>query len=553
MIRLARSTPAITADAIAIAAITILSAAPYVTGLGFYSDDWTLLAFFHGLAAAGEPVVPQAFVMFGGRPVQAAYLASLFVAFGLEPLGHHLVNTSVIAGGVVLLYLLLLRLSVARTQAFASALLFALLPQLSTVRVWYATFQIPLALVLALLSMHALLSFAKTARPWWLAAAIGSALLSLGAYEIFTPAIAAFATILAFSHVREARGSSGWPWKATAAVAVVAALAAGVLFKLLTSSRTGPVADLGRYWDGAVQLVRPDYDWRVDSSLNIFAAASVHFWHTIRGWAEAVAQLLTGQLGAVPIIVTLAIALAAFWRLTAAKDDRETAMTASRLLLLGLAAFVVGHAAFLIVPWISFSPAGMANRVLVAAAIGVAIIFVAALAFATRLAAPRHRKKLFAISVSALALCASARIAQIGEYWAQAPALQRQVLDSARDDLRAVPAGSTIILDGVCPYHGPAVVFETYWGIGPALSLATGKQLSADAVSPRMSLTPSGLLTSMYEHPSFYPFGPGLFVYNFHARRLVPMPDAKAARDYFAGAPPRPACPRSYVAHGVLI
>ena len=46
-----------------------------------------------------------------------------------------------------------------------------------------------------------------------------------------------------------------------------------------------------------------------------------------------------------------------------------------------------------------------------------------------------------------------------------------------------LPAGSTVLLDRVCPYGGPGVVFETWWDTGPALSLTLGRKLDADVIS----------------------------------------------------------------------
>ena len=51
----------------------------------------------------------------------------------------------------------------------------------------------------------------------------------------------------------------------------------------------------------------------------------------------------------------------------------------ARLFLLGSATFILGHAVFLVVPWITFSSTGMDNRMHVAAAIGAAMMFAAAL------------------------------------------------------------------------------------------------------------------------------------------------------------------------------
>ncbi len=144
-------------DAVCLALVTFVSAAPYITKLGFYSDDWWLLETFSSSRTSLGAVLED----FSVRPLQGIYAAALFRVFGLAPLGYHLVNTAMIALAVVLLYLLLLRLRFSRSEALGVSLLFLMLPQLSTIRVWYSTVQVPLSMALALLSMHAQISYAR--------------------------------------------------------------------------------------------------------------------------------------------------------------------------------------------------------------------------------------------------------------------------------------------------------------------------------------------------------------------------------------------------------
>src|SRR6476661_5609849 len=172
-----------TIDALTLAFIVALSAAPYIARLGFYSDDWSLLASFKAAAVSGRSVIATTLPNYGVRPVQGVYLALLYEAFGFRPLGYHLVNMAVITASDVLLYLLLLRLHLNRSQAFAAALIFVLMPQLTTVRVWFAAFQIPLSILFALIAMHAQMTFDQTRKGYWLLIAVSSAALSIGAYE----------------------------------------------------------------------------------------------------------------------------------------------------------------------------------------------------------------------------------------------------------------------------------------------------------------------------------------------------------------------------------
>lgn len=539
-----QTSKAATTDSACLAAITIVSAIPYVARLGFYSDDWAILA---GFSASTHNSFADLLSGFGGRPVQAVYSAALFALFGLDPLGYHLVDTAVLACAAVLLYLLLLRLSFSRSESFATTLLFVMLPQLSTVRVWFAAGQVPLSMALMLLSMHGQLSFAASRSFGWLAVAIAAAVLSIGAYEIFGPLIGAFALALVFVRWRKSKVRRDWRALAAAA-AVLATLILAFVYKFLSSGRAGHVGDLKRYLNGLHQLFRVDYDWRVDSGLNVVATPKTHFWAPIEGWWTGAKLLLSGKADVEVSAIALLIAGLAIWRLASAREARSAS---SRLLLLGGAAFLLGNAIFLIVPAVVFTSTGIDNRVHVAAAIGVAMIFAALIELAIRAVPVPYRALTFSTLLAAISATAFARLAAIERYWTEAPALQHRVLNAARVDLRHLPPNSTVILDGVCPYHGPAVVFETNWDVAGALTLALGYPVDGDAVSPRMTVTPTGLETSIYKAPTFYPYGATLYVYDPAKHRLVRLENAAAAVRYFHNRGER-TCP-GYVARGVEV
>jgi hypothetical protein len=213
--------------------------------------------------------------------------------------------------------------------------------------------------------------------------------------------------------------------------------------------------------------------------------------------------------------------------------------------------FLLGNATFLIVPAVVFTSTGMDNRVQVAAAIGVAMIFVSLVAFAARLMPARRRAVVFSIIIALVGAISFSRLSAIEAYWAHAPQAQARVLTAARADLSSLPVNSTVILDGICPYEGPAVVFETSWDVGGALTLALGRRTFGDAVSERMSVGEKGLESSIYKAPSFYPYGPGLYVYNVMEHLVVPLPDRGAAINYFGKHPWRD-CP-GFVARGVEV
>ena len=545
-----------TIDAVCLALLVLLPAIAYLPQLGFYSDDWFLLSRAQSAASEGWVQAVELAVtdVFAARPGHGLYTAFLYALFGLDPLGHHLFNSGILSAGFVLLYLLLIRLGAGRLDAFAICAIAAVLPQFSTVRVWFSSFQIPLSMLFFLISAHCQLSYLQRRRIGWIALAALAALSSIACYEISAPLMAAFPVALVAVRVTE-RGAieRNRDWKTLAQLlAVPAALALALLLKASVSDRTGP-ADPMHYLSLAYRLVRPDYDWTVDSGLNIYAALSVNFWHPILGWAKAGGALLSGSLA--PQVAGLGIigAALAYWRLSGRAAAEPKRIEPRLLVGSGLLVFALGLAIFLIVPAIIFSPSGLGNRVLPAAAIGVAIVFWGALRFVASKQPADSGRKLLPVALCMLVALGVARTAEIGGYWGEASRAQDNILSAARSDLKALPAGATVILDGVCPYQGPGVVFETHWDTAFALGLAAGKDLRGDVAGERMRLTPTGLETSIYGKPAHYAYGPSLFAYDPNLPSLVRLPNAATARDYFRATAKRRQCPRSYVGHGVLI
>jgi hypothetical protein len=182
------------------------------------------------------------------------------------------------------------------------------------------------------------------------------------------------------------------------------------------------------------------------------------------------------------------------------------------------------------------------------------MILVALAGFLSSISCPASRRVILASLLAVVTAGAVARLEGVERYWAEAPALEHQVLEAARTDLAKLPRGATVILDGVCAYHGPAIVFENDWDTGGALAIVLNRRIGADVVSPRMLLTRTGLDTSIYDFASHYPFGPMLFAYNPRLHLLVPLTDAAAARDYFLRYDRRPfRCPIAYVGVGVPV
>ena len=119
------------------------------------------------------------------------YNAVLYALFGLMPLGYHIVNMIVLAAMTVLLYMVLRELGFSRPIAVAIPALYALLPNYSTDRFWFAAFGYTLSMACYLLSLYGDLKAIRrhplsVLLAWKLTALLGLLIAGFG-YEIVLP------------------------------------------------------------------------------------------------------------------------------------------------------------------------------------------------------------------------------------------------------------------------------------------------------------------------------------------------------------------------------
>jgi hypothetical protein len=154
-------------------------------------------------------------------------------------------------------------------------------------------------------------------------------------------------------------------------------------------------------------------------------------------------------------------------------------------------------------------------------------------------------------------LCASGYLINntIASFWIGAYRAEKTVLADIRERIPKLPVGSTFILDGVCPYIGPAIVFESSWDLAGSLAAIYSDQtLRADVVTPTMKVKEDGIHQWLYGEEHRYPYD-NLFVYHFAQKSLHKLNDAESARTYFRSSNShlQQNCPQSYEGHGVRI
>ncbi|MBM4196308.1 MAG: hypothetical protein FJ197_04305 [Gammaproteobacteria bacterium] len=521
------------ADSAFIFALVAASAALYLPFLGFYSDDWSFLWYVQmgGPTMSLADIYSRTFFLTNSiitRPVHAVYAATLLALFGDQPLGHHLVNTAMLGAGAVLYYRLLLALGISRSFALATAIVWALLPHYATVRYWFVCIQIPLSFVGYAVSLLADLR-AAAERPefrskWRLVSATGL-FVSVMSYEIFMPLFLLSPLLVAWRQ-RAMAGGGPLPWREHVPFAVLqlAILVGCGIYKAVFTARMRPaeLADhfefFGRLvFDAAAVTVAGDFGVGLPRVL-----ADILGRHEV-GWAVAAAGLCG--------IVVFAWLMRAL-RSEAASFDRSAYLP---LVIAAAVIFVGGYSIFFITFNAGITSTGISNRIGLASSLGIALGLVAILGrLVSLLRSVAARKFVFAGVVAVVAAAGFLIVNVIGFYWGEAWLRQQAVLASLAKAVPQLRPGSTVLLDGVCPYVGPSVVFDSWWDTAGAVRLQyRDSSLAADVVSPRLRVTEEGIYTANWgERHGPYAYG-SLLIYDYRRGTVEALSGPLDASRYF--------------------
>lgn len=541
-------------DGAFLAIIVALSFLPYVGRLGFYSDDWAYvgsLNSFGNYSNAGRSASFDFKDHIRQRPTQSVYTWLLFRLFRLNPLGYQLVNGLVLIGMTLLLYLVLMQLGVSRLIAISSAAVFGLFPGYSTDRFWLAAFGYPVTVAAFLLSLYANLRAMRAKSGGWSWKALAVTALVIGGlgYEVVLPLFVASIVLLwwlARKDQGEEAGSIAWDRRSrTGTVRFLApdvlALSIVVAYKVVTAAQTGVPADYPRYllWlaTGSIATSYGAYGLALPQALR-WSAGNVSF--------PVVA--LGGLVGAGVFAYLIWVGLRSEARWPSARGWLRT-------VAMGVIVFFLGYSIFLITARVLFTSTGIGNRVAIVASIGFAISAVGLFGWIGSWVGRTSSGRIVAFSVLVSLACASGFLIvnAVAGSWAEAWDREQAVLTDIREHVSAPPPGSALILDGTCAYVGPAIVFESNWDLSGALEvLFHDPTIRADVTTDSLSVEERGLSTTLYgTHTAYYPYGPTLFVYNIDDSRVVPLPNVRAARAYFARSPVR--CPAGSAGVGVPV
>ena len=545
-------------DVIAVTLAGVVTVAWYTPQLGFYSDDWAFLSRY--VLSQDQSVRGLFDASFSAhhamRPVQLWLCAALYAMFGLDPLGYHLVNAALIVLNPLLVYMVARELGVDRTIALAAAVVYATLPSYSTDRFWFVAFAITLSMTACLLSALAALkgtSQSGVRGVAWNALAVAATLVSGLSYEVALPLLTAIPLLILWRTRQPAIERAARRRVAIQAMAMLAVIVAIIAFKARTTVRLGASGGLGvQITDIARHALRIDVAPGA-YGLNILEAVRVHFgdsglWLPQRAldaamhvpWAP---RVFCGALGVGTLLYLLTTLRTRTW---------PTLSSWVRVILAGLVLCGLGYLIFLTNYNVQFTAAGIANRSAIVAALGAAVVLTGIAGTVSSLVT-RARAYVFASIIALIASSGAVITNGIATHWIAAWRQEQGILATIERQVPRLPNDATLLLDGVCPYVGPAIVFESNWDLAGALQIRyRNPTVKADVVTPRLEVGDTGVTTSIYGQKVTYPYSSTLLVFDAATGTLHPLRNAVSARQYFAERTAAPTCPPGQEGIGVI-
>jgi hypothetical protein len=539
-------------DSLFISFVVLLSVILYVPALGFYSDDWGGLGHLSRLEDRSLLGLIRSYYLespnLWPRPVQAIYMVVLYWLFGLHPLGYHCINAAVLMSGIVLFYWVLQELNQNRLLALAVPMVYGLLPHYSTDRFWYAAFQANLSMALYFLSLYCDLRMLKARQNhlWgWKLLCIASLIGSTLAYEVFLPLFIVNPLIVWYRQQQldsSVSGSKiGHKKLAVLLGSTLLSLMLVVIFKMLTQNRISSFPAL-------IDLLKKA----------IKAPIALHSGHYGFGLPRVIWKILwTYPNGAIFILAgLLSVIIFGYLYQVASQSKVELPRGSNMLKLIGLGLAIASLSyGFFVDSW-KFTLTGIDNRIAIAAAVGVAFSLVGLLGWLSNLLNSSYSRQRFFCLLIAL-LCMSGFLINntIASFWIAAYRQQKDILAHVRQQFPTLPTGSTLLLDGVCPYIGPGIVFEANWDVAGALRIFyRDRTLAGDVVKPNLKIKEDGISISIYSGESQYPYKQ-LFIYNFSRKMSYQLTNAEVTRRYFAKFNPdySSGCPKGHEGSGTPI
>lgn len=526
-------------DGLFLSIVCVLSAAPYITGLGLYVDDWVFWAAYNGCSDHSliGLIACSDFGVSDVRPVQRLYLATMFRLYGNDPVGCHVLMLAVSILGILLVYLTLRELYLPRSITLTLPLIYAFLPHYCTAKFWIACSVAGLSMTLYFLSVYCAIRALRTElwKQWcWSIASIWATLTSALSYEMAIPLFTLTPVLLwHYSRVTEAspaRTSSNSRRNAGLVTASVGAVIAAGAVKIALQTRSPfHFRFLNRIGTVMTQAVFELFSFNFG---RYGFGMPLTVWRIIRYYPNRGIFVL----GAV---LTVVIFLYLLWMLPTELPDTRTCAI---LAVGGIIVFGLTYALFAAQPVLMFTATGLDNRVAIAGALGTAMLEVGAIAWLSGILKKcALAKEAFCLMVAMV--CGSGFLANstLASFWILAFRTQQQILADIRVRFPALPERTTFLLDGICTKLGPGPVFGTDYDLAGALQIVYGDlTIRANVVRPTTAVEKGYLkFQGIWGEEDRYSYQRNMVVYDFKRKASSWLVDAETARRYFGANDPR--------------
>jgi hypothetical protein len=528
-------------DSLFLGLIGVFCAVPSLRGLGFYSDDWFFLARWSNCSDQSYWGLVKCFYQSPGddslRPVQILHLTVLYRLFGQNPLGYHVVMSTVFVGTLILLYITLREYEIDRMSALAVSIIYGFLPHYSTDRFWTSAAQATLCMTFCFFCFYAIARCQSAAegRRWaWIAASVLAQVASIFTYEVATPLMSLIPFLLYFGLKHRSSASTTLAPKHEKSLWIITlstgALVLTVIIKLTFQTRRP-------YNVGFVLFLRNFFPI-VSQSID-FNIAKYGLGLPIIAWNSMFCRL-SWQIKVATSVLFLAVVLYLYF------NTRNMELLPKRarwifLISLGALIFALGYSIFAPQRPQEFVNFGVDNRLTIAASLGTAFILVGLVGLICSLLRNAKVASLcFCGSVALIVSSGFAIIQGISSYWTEASAQQKLVLGDIFTHMPKLPPRTVLLIDGICAYVGPGIVFETWWDASGALQLLyRDSTVSGNVITSKTEVERSHLSTFLYEDKSRYDYHNQLWIYNYRSKQLVVLATYEIAQKYFAEHDPR--------------
>ena len=512
-----------------LAVIELIAFGPIVAKVGFYLDDWNMIAFLH---FAPQPLLhkiwtymlkdPKVII----RPIEAIHFGLLHTIFGAKPLYWHLVNGFLEVCSAWLVYLCVNKLTLNRVLSLICAAVFLLYPNHDSTHYWVLASSATLSMATYLASLWFNMRAAESGRIEFEVAAVTCFAVSIFSYECFLPLLI-FNAACAYWMSGSKSGSKSASTPSTPMSGSFSGSFSGSIPASIPASMFGkPATDYARLISlfrsmlpmGAVVAAYAIWSRVIAPHI---ATAWVHhvtfspavFANTVaRGLAVTASTELpefcnklmimnATYKGTEALIAGLTITCLTTLLCLTLSNKPLSPRSAGKLISLGLAIIVVSFLIFGLNAEYEPTLYTFVNRINYGGALGAALAIGTILYFAAAsLKQVRSARVAATVGTTALLMFLTFSNWALAKPWIISWTMQRHVASMIKSNKAAVLGADTVMLADCPRFVRWSPVFDGVWDFrSMARVMTNNNKLEANVISERLEVTPNGVMDRSHD------------------------------------------------------